>query len=156
MGSVIKLSDYKNTIEKCSNGFFSQVVTYEEKLLNRGYLLYALADEIAKAIRFASMNPNSFVLNAESAKQYMMCSMHYIVDEEIVSPYFDMIDEEKIVRAIAYAMLHSENNIEIWVELYKLESYASGNREWEAFDFESETWCAGPGEGFFDEKDILK
>ena len=108
--------------------------------------------EITEVIREASLDPNKFVLNEESMTSFMTKP---ITDREedgaLVSIYYDSVTEQDIYRAGCRITIEP-TTVETYTELFKLENYSSGNREWLVFS--NGDWIQGPGIDLFDISDF--
>lgn len=130
-----------------------KMIANEQPIDRDAILDIVVLPEIDAIIQEAGLNPMKFRSNDTSLNAFMNLPIkHREEDDSFCTVSYDYCSEEAIYRAECVIFLE-EDMVSSETDLYKLEDYTSGNREW--LWFNGQGWEAGPGENYFDLKDIL-
>lgn len=108
---------------------------------------------VEEIIKEAGLVPIKFVVLDSSLQSFMERPITYKEeDDSFCTVYYDFWTSETVYRAECRVTINPKEVI-TETNLYRLEDYANGNREW--LWFCDGTWEQGPGEDFFDVEEIL-
>ena len=157
MGTIIDFNAFRNKQTSTNpSAFYDQEEHYWCCIEDMKLLLPAFMETAEDALRDAGFDPNRFVISRESMREYLAALFDpKSAGESYDGPAFDKISEDEIVRLTTRVDVEDGEMLDFSCEMYKIEGYNDGNREWLYYDFDGHTWGAGPGEDFFDVTAIL-
>lgn len=95
----------------------------------------------------------NFFIEERSLKTFMELPItHREEDDSFCSVYYDSCTADVLYRVECIITLDGED-VYTDTNLFKLEHYQSGNREWQWFA--GSDWEQGPGEDIFDIEDVI-
>ena len=109
--------------------------------------------EIYCIVRNAGLTPLTFHIDETSGTNFLELPItHREPDGSFCSIYYDCCTPDTIYRAEC-RITFAEDGFFADTALFKVKDYITGNKEW--LWFTGESWEQGPGEDFFDIKEIL-
>jgi hypothetical protein len=107
-----------------------------------------IVPEVEDTIKAAGLNPACFTLNSASEQEFFRKPFIYTEpDDAFGEVYYDLVRSDTIYRCVCRIKL-TEGGNKIWDEtdIFRLQNYKTGNREWEYFT--GDDWGLGPGDIF--------
>ena len=156
MAAIIDFKEYRSKAKQKSDTsvFYSQQDFFWRMMENRKILLPVFMEISEEAIRNCQFDPDDFVIDPISMRDYMGALFDAEKPgDEIEGPAFNFITDNQIVRITTYAVVDEKAMIEFTADIYRIENYNKGNREW--LFFNGQVWDKGPTEDFFDLEQIL-
>jgi len=115
-----------------------------------------IRSEVENTIKEAGLDPELFTLNKDSEQDFFKRPFVYTQEDDSFGDiYYDLVLPDTIFRCSCRITLFQDGQkVESETDIYRLENYKKGNREWEYFN--GEDWEEGPGKDFFDFTDFEK
>ena len=163
MSNIVSFKDFKqdnaDKIRARKNGsFFDAIDKYVQMLQDKQSLLEFMAEETETLIRSEGMNPDEFVLSPAYYHDFLITDMNIDIPEEgvYVELVFHNVSENRIISACTFASPQEGGEVSLTHQMYMLEGYKEGNREWLGYNFEEKLWQKGPGLDCFNLNLILE